>query len=232
MASRQKNGTMKNLLPIGLNSPKFSPSLTPPQSSLAPRDVGGGGTRKVENRRDVSIPKTAPKSLPSFRPRATRIAPSSQLPLNTGQSDLSSSPNYCKSTNRQFPIFCSLLVSRFVVLGCALVIFLRHFPPLYGWARSLSVWVAVRSPGGEKAHGEANLAFANTSGFPIFGPPPCENEHRATKMKGGLPFPLFCPGGDSPRLRLRRCKMGHILGGPYPKRTQRAGGRREVPKFD
>ncbi len=46
-----------------------------------------------------------------------------------------------------------------------------------------AAWVAGRgSPGGEKAHGEANLAFANTSGFPIFGPPPCENEHRATKM--------------------------------------------------
>ncbi len=59
----------------------------------AERRKGGGGTRKVENRRDVSIPKTAPKSLPSFRPRATRIAPSSQLlPLNTEQSDLSFFP--------------------------------------------------------------------------------------------------------------------------------------------
>ena len=83
-----------------------------------------------------------------------------------------------------------------------------------------AAWAAGRgSPGGEKAHGEANLAFANTSGFPKFGPPPCENEHRATKMKGGSPSPSFALEGTRPAFAFVGAKWDTSWVAP----TQRAG---------
>ncbi len=89
-----------------------------------------------------------------------------------------------------------------------------------------AAWVAGRgSPGGEKAHGEANLAFANTSGFPIFGPPPCENEHRATKMKGGSPSPSFALEGTRPAFAFVGAKWDTSWVAPTnPKSRREEGG--------